>query len=104
MIFIARVLCSRRHHADYGVGLRVESDLAAQNVRRGFELRAPQPVAEDHLQRIAWDLRLLVELASQLRVQTKHVEVTGGDSESVEPLGFAGVAGELPVSARKRSQ
>jgi hypothetical protein len=67
-------------------------------------LHAPQPVADDHLQFIAWDLRFLVELLSELRVQTEHAEILGGDSESVEVFGFAGVAGELPVSARERGK
>jgi len=39
---------ARRHDADYRVRLRIEHDLAAENIGRPAELPPPQPVAEDH--------------------------------------------------------
>src|SRR5882762_10354754 len=83
MIVVARMFCTGRHDTHNGKGLGVQSNLPSHNLRLSIELRMPQPVAQDHLHFVSRKLSLCIELMSQLRLQSKHAEVSRGDSESV---------------------
>ena len=75
VVFIAGVLGSGRHDADDGERLHVHCDLAADDVGRRAEARAPQAIADDHLQAIAGNLRLESNSRPSSGREAEHTEV-----------------------------
>src|SRR6476646_3441121 len=90
VIDVPRMLCSRRHHSNHGIGLHVQRDLASDDIRRTLKSRAPQPIAQNDLLPISGNLILLIELSPYLRREAHEMKVSGSNSESREPFGLTG--------------
>ena len=86
---VAGVPGAGRHHADYGEGLRVERNGAADDCGVGRKAAAPEAVAQDGEAAASGQFVVGSELAASRRSQAEHAEVSGGDPERMQHDGLA---------------
>src|SRR5262249_54035815 len=99
VVDIPGMVGSRRHHADHFERQRVQYDFAPDDAGIGAELAFPDAIAEDCNAPAVWNLVVLTELASALRLETKHVKEPGFYTKADEPQRFTR-ARKLKVGVR----
>src|SRR5580700_5824150 len=92
VIRVARVSGARRHHADDGKGLRIQSYLVPNDLRISAKLRAPQSVAQNHFQLVPRDFSTCIKLATQLGIDSQYMKEVCGNPKTVHSHRFTGIA------------
>ena len=86
LLVVSRVVERRRHHPDDGVGLSVQPQGAAQNIRLAAELRSPEAIAQDDDVSGAGVVFFGPEHPAQPRLHAEDAEEVLGDTRTGHAL------------------